>query len=129
MENCENIKDILSLIVTLQRNTTCSCNNDCEGCTKPYLGPNALATYNTRPIQFTSCRGTSLWSMPYTLNGTTGTSTTFRVENVEENCATFRILAEAEEGATCPYVLTNSFFTIDIDCILALQCLDDACAL
>lgn len=127
MENCENIKDILSFIVTLQRNSTCSFN-DCEGCSKPFLGPNNLVSFNTRPIQFICCRGTSLWSMPYTLNGTEGTSTTFRIENVECNCATFRILAPSEEGSTCPYILTNSYFTIDTDCILALQCLDDTCA-
>lgn len=126
MENCENIKDILCLIVNLQRNTNCP-NNDCEGCSRPFLGPNTFLTYNTRPIEFTSCQSEGLWSMPYTLNGTTGTSTTFRVENVDENCATFRILAEAPEGSTCPYILTNSYFTIDIDCILALKCLNDTC--
>ena len=127
MENCENIKDILSFIVTLQRNSSCP-STDCEGCTRPFLGPNSLISFNTRPIQFICCQSDTLWTMPYTLNGTTGTSTTFRVENVECNCATFRILAPAEEGSTCPYVLTNSYFTLDTDCILALQCLSDACA-
>lgn len=127
MENCDNIKDILSFIVDLQRNSLCPSNN-CEGCTRPFLGPGNLISFNTRPIQFICCQGTTLWTMPYTLNGTTGTSTTFRVENVEGNCATFRILAPSEAGATCPYVLTNSYFTMDTDCILSLQCLNDACA-
>lgn len=121
MENCENIKDILNFIVNLQKNI-CP-GNDCEGCTRPFLGPSDFLTYNTRPVSFVCCQGTTLWNMPYTLNGETGTSTAFRVENVDCNCATFRILAPNE--GTFPYSLTNSFFTIDIDCILALQCLPD----
>ncbi len=125
MDNCENIKDILCLIVTLQRNI---CSNDgCENCTKPYLGPNECILYNTRPVQFQSCQSEGLWTMPYTLNGTEGTSSIFKVENVEGNCATFRVLAEAPSGSTCPYVLTNNYFTIKLDCILALQCLNDTC--
>lgn len=127
MENCENIKDILSFIVTLQRNSLCP-DFDCEGCTRPFLGPSSLISFNTRPVQFVCCQSEELWEVPYILNGTNGSSTTFRVENVECNCATFRVLAPAEEGSTCPYVLTNSYFTLDIDCILALQCLNDACA-
>ena len=44
MENCENIKDILSFIVTLQRNSSCP-STDCEGCTRPFLGPNSLISF------------------------------------------------------------------------------------
>ena len=127
MENCNNIKDILSFIVDLQRSSLCP-TSDCEGCTRPFLGPLNLVSFNTRPIQFICCQGTTLWTVPYTLNGETGTSTTFRVENVEGNCATFRVLASSDEGSVCPYILTNSYFTIDTDCILALQCLNDTCA-
>lgn len=126
MENCENIKDILSLIVNLQRNVNCN-NNICEGCTKPFLGPSNCVSYNTRPLSFICCQSSDLWTMPYTLNGVSGTSTIFKVENVDCNCATFRILAPNTEDAVCPYQLTNSYFTIDIDCILALTCLDDSC--
>ena len=124
MEN-NNIKDILELINTLQRN---NCNdNPCSGCTKPFLGTNTCPNFNTRPITIQSCQGTGLWTMPYTLNNVAGTSSIFRVENVDGCCATFRILAENPEG-TCPYSLTNSYFTMDINCILSLQCLPDTCA-
>ena len=126
MDNCENIKDILCLIVTLQRNI---CSNDgCENCTKPYLGPNECILYNTRPVQFQSCQSEGLWTMPYTLNGTPGTSTVFRIENLDDNCATFRVLApnpNTEEQETYPYVATNDYFTINLKCIGAIKCLGD----
>lgn len=124
MEN-NNIKGILELINTLQRN---SCNTiSCAGCTKPFLGENTCSTYNTRPITIQSCQSTGLWTMPYTLNDTTATSTTFRVENIDGCCATFRVLAPNPTG-TCPYTLTSSYFTMNINCILSIQCLPDTCA-
>ena len=64
--------------------------------------------------------------MPYTLNGETGTSSVFRIENVEGDCATFRILIPTTVDGTTTYTLSNSFFTIDLSCVLALQCLADA---
>ena len=67
--------------------------------------------------------------MPYAVNGEAGTSTVFRVENVEGNCATFRVLIPntTEEGTT--YTLSDSYFTIDLSCILALECLPDIYAI
>ncbi len=124
MEN--NISDTLNLIVTLQKNSCCNDNNCPEGCTRPFLGPaNTPVCYNTRPVTlFTCCTGTN-WAFPYELNGEEETSTVFRVENVEDNCATFRVLIPntTEEGTT--YTLSNSYFTIDLSCVLALQCLPD----
>ena len=119
-----NIPETLNFILNLQKNTCC---NELEGCTRPFLGQNNNC-YNTRPITlFTCCTGTN-WEMPYELNGETGTSTVFRIENVEGNCATFRVLIPntTEEGTT--YSLSNSYFTIDLSCVLAMECLPDVFA-
>ena len=106
--------------------------SDCDnytGCDKPFLGPIIQnACYNTRPIMlFTCCTGTN-WEMPYELNGTSGTSTVFRIENVEGNCATFRVLIPNTGEDETTYTLSNSFFTIDLSCVLAIQCLPDTFA-
>lgn len=120
-----NLTDTLNFIVTLQKNACCNNGNCPEGCTRPFLGPSSETCYNTRPITlFTCCTGTN-WTMPYTLNGTTGTSTVFRVENVEGNCATFRVLIPTTVEEVTTYTLSNSYFTIDLSCVLSLQCLPD----
>ena len=51
-----------------------------------------------------------------------------RVEKVDGECATFRVLAantDPNTSATMPYVATNSFFTMNLDCVCALKCLND----
>ena len=62
-----------------------------------------------------SCTGEN-WEFSYEINGVTGTSTVFRVENVEGNCATFRVFIPT----TTTYTLSNSYFTIDLSCVLAM---------
>ena len=124
MENL-NISETLNYIVTLQKN---SCNSDnCQNsCTRPFLGPSdPTICYNTRPITLYMCCTGNLWEMPYELGETTGTSTVFRVENVEGNCATFRVLIPNTVSDVTTYTLSNSYFTIDLSCVLALQCLPD----
>ena len=125
-DNQNTIKGILNLILTLQKNP---CTQDkCEGCTKPFLGPTTeCIIFNTRPITLFSCCNGKLWEMPYTLNCENGTSSVFRIENVECDCATFRILAPVVTNDTTEYIATNSYFTIDLSCVLALQCLPDTC--
>ena len=55
-----------------------------------------------------------------------GCSTVFRVEKIENNCCTFRVLADnPDETSLYPYVNTNSIFTMDIDCLCAIRCLTD----
>ena len=123
-----SIRDTLNFILTLQKNTCC--NEACqEGCTRPFLGPNATLTcYNTRPISlFTCCTGTN-WTFPYDTGTGEATSTVFRIENVEGNCATFRVLIPTTVGDVTTYSYSNSFFTIDLSCVLALQCLPDILA-
>ena len=124
--NNPNISETLNFILTLQKNAGCNDSACDASCTRPFLGPASnLVCFNTRPVTLYTCCTGALWEFPYEINGTTGTSTVFRVENVDGNCATFRVLIPntTEEGTT--YTLSNSYFTIDLSCVLALQCLSD----
>ncbi len=127
-ENQSNccIADILKVIMRLQNRGTG--DEKCEGCDKPFLGPTpTFCVYNTRPVTFYNCCTNDLWTMDYELDGVTGTSSVFRVENVDDCCCTCRVLApnpDTTQTAT-PYVATSSFFTIDLNCVGALKCLPD----
>jgi len=131
--NC--INEILSIILVLQESV---CPDNClDTCDRPMLGggSNCLVC-NTRPVMLYTCCGNGVpWSMPTTKDattncsgeGNTGTcSTVFRVEKVENNCATFRVLAEnTDTTSLMPYVATNSFFTMDLSCLCSIRCLSD----
>lgn len=122
--NC--LTDILDTILCLQEKKDAFCET--LGCDKPYLGPSpSLICYNTRPFNLYNCCTGSLWSFPYTVGTTTGTSSIFRIENMEGNCATCRILAPNPDTAVSeePYIATNTFFTINLDCVSAIKCLAD----
>jgi hypothetical protein len=124
--NNKNISETLNFIVTLQKNAGCNDNCADSSCTRPFLGPvGTTVCFNTRPVTLYTCCTGALWEFPYEINGTEGTSTVFRVENVEGNCATFRVLIPNTVGDETTYTLSNSYFTIDLSCVLALQCLAD----
>lgn len=136
--NC--ITEILKVINVLQQNA--SPDNCPDSCDRPVLGggTNCLVC-NTRPIQLFTCCGNGIpFSMPVckdqteVCSSTTGMNTSgncssvFRVEKVEGNCCTFRVLAENPDSNNCcnmPWVATNSIFTMDIDCCCACRCLSD----
>lgn len=123
--NC--LSDILETILILQQQDQ-SCDID-NSCSKPFLGPSSsLICFNTRPINIYSCCNNILWSMPYTLNDVEETSNVFRIENLSDECATFRVLApntDTTTQTTNPYISTNDFFTIKLSCIGAIKCLGD----
>ena len=124
-ENDRNIAFILESIVRLQQR-----NNECgetPTCTKPFLGPSIdIACLNTRPLNLYTCCNNTLWTIPYTLNGEDGESSIFRIESIDDDCATFRVLApNTDPTATYPYLATNDFFTIKICCIGIIKCLED----
>ena len=81
---------LLKVIDILQRNAS---GNDCfdESCTRPYLGssPNIIC-FNTRPVTFYTRNG-NIFTTTYTLNNVTNTSSTFRVESVDDCCVKCRI--------------------------------------
>lgn len=122
------INEILNVILVLQQN---ACPDSClDSCDRPVLGsgPNCLIC-NTRPIELYTCgsNGVAL-SMPTSKDPVTGgtTSQVFRVEKVDKNCCTCRVLEDNPDTTSLnPYVATNSFFTIDLGCVCCIRCLSD----
>ena len=126
--NCENgILEILQVINVLQTN---ACPEGCLlSCDRPALGGGTNCIIcNTRPIMIYGCgsNGTP-WSMPTSRDTTIDTtSNIFRVEKVDNNCVTFRVLVpNTDTTSIYPYTSTDSLFTISIDCICAIRCLND----
>ena len=143
-ENCcgtyNSIADILKVILILQQN---ACPESClDSCDRPMLGggPNCLIC-NTRPVMLYTCCGNGTpWSMPVSKDLTTvcsnpqvnncsyECSNVFRVEKLDGNTATFRVLIQNPEESCCnsqPYLATNSFFTMDLSCCCVIRCLND----
>ena len=136
--NC--ISEILKVILILQQN---ACPENClDSCDRPMLGGgNNCLICNTRPVMLYTCCGNGVpLSMPICKDNTSTCSTpsldsscpmcssVFRVEKVEGNCCTFRVLAENRDQSCCnsqPYVGTNSFFTMNLDCCCVIRCLND----
>ena len=99
------LADVLRKILVLQKQDFD--NESYSGCDKPFLGP----------VCSTVC-------FPYTTaTGQTSQSTVFRIEALDDCCCTCRILYANEEGNG--YVSTNQFFTLDLNCVGAMQCLAD----
>ena len=134
-KECRCMSEILTVINILQDNAECadSCLDTCD---RGFLGVSvASVALNTRPIMLYTCAGNGTpWSMPITRDDVTcgdagvTCSNVFRVEKVDGCCATFRVLADNTDeatSATIPYVATNSFFTMNLNCVCALRCLND----
>ena len=134
-DSCKCIAEILTVINILQENA--NCNDAClETCDRGFLGCGATTlNCNTRPVMLYTCCGNGTpWSMPTTRENVTcgeegvTCSSVFRVEKIDGCCATFRVLApnpDTAEAATIPYVATNSFFTMNLNCVCSLRCLPD----
>ena len=120
--NCNSnsyIDEIVCRILELQGQDF---NNDL-GCDRPFLGPNNNnTTYNTRPVQLYNRYTAQPWSFNYTSGGTTSTTNTFRIENVEQCSVTVRLLAGDE---TAGFTNTNQFATIDLNSVGAIRCFAD----
>lgn len=123
--SCNNcMADILKVILILQQssNGSDSCLDTCD---RGFLGQQCCPVcYNTRPISLYTCgsNGTPL-SMPISKSPTeTTTSSIFRLEKLDDCCATCRVLVVNENNT---YTSTNSFFTINLDCLCCIRCLDD----
>lgn len=126
-ENRCCICNVLNVINILQNNVE-KFDDIKNTCDRPFLGfnnANNSFVFNTRPVTLYT-RDNSLLSMPYTLLNEEGTSSVFRIEKVNGCCATLRVLApNPDTGSILPYVATDSFFTINCNCICAIQCLAD----
>lgn len=133
-DSCKCIAEILTVINILQQNANCSdvCLDSCD---RGFLGCGATTfNCNTRPIMLYTCSGNGTpWSMPTTKENVTcedssNCSSVFRVEKIDGCCATFRVLAantDDSNNQTIPYIATNSFFTMNLNCVCCLKCLQD----
>lgn len=123
--NC--IHEILKTILVLQREanvTDCcldTCDKKCLGCTP------SVCFFNTRPITLYTCGccNTALEIPVSRIPNETTTSNVFRIEKLDDNCATFRVLIPTVTDDVVTYTATNSFFTINLDCVCVLKCLAD----
>lgn len=133
--DCKCISEILTVICILQQNANCAeaCLDTCD---RGFLGCGTTSiNCNTRPIMLYTCCGNGTpWSMPTTKTaeecstGAAVCSSVFRIEKIDGCCATFRVLAsnpDLEQATAIPYVTTNSFFTMNLNCVCALRCLQD----
>lgn len=130
-KDCKCLAEILTVISVLQQNASC-CGECClDTCDRGFLGNNiSTLNANTRPIMLYTCGSNGVpLNMPISKDpNETTTSTVFRVEKIDGCCATFRVLApntDETEAATIPYVTTNSFFTMNLNCCCLLRCLND----
>ena len=132
---CNGIREILEVILILQQNAG-SPESCLDSCDRPVLGcGTTCCVCNTRPITiYTCCAGNQTpISMPISKDIVNCTnpaecSSVFRIEKLDGNAATFRVLApNNEDTGLYPYVSTNSFFTISLDCVCSIRCLNDTC--
>lgn len=125
---CENcIAEILKVILLLQQNV-CQGDTCLQTCDRGFLGQNCTTFCNTRPIVLYTCSsGSTPISLPISKSPTeTTTSNVFRLEKLDDCCATCRVLTPNPDTASAfPYVATNSFFTINLNCVCLIRCLDD----
>lgn len=119
-ENC--IAEILKVINILQ-SEACPNDNCLETCTRAFFGPGGCAEFNTRPVTLYTCNASPVRIPVSNDPCEEETSNIFRVEKVDDGCATLRVLIFNRETKT--YTATNSFFTINTDCLCIIKCLAD----
>ncbi|HPF83062.1 MAG TPA: CotY/CotZ family spore coat protein, partial [Bacilli bacterium] len=116
--------EILEVILLLQQNADCgdACLDTCD---RAFLGCGTTCiSCNTRPVMLYSCSsGSTPLSFPISKSyDETTTSNVFRIEKLDGNCATFRVLTVNDDNT---FSATNSFFTINLNCLCVLRCLND----
>ena len=122
--NC--LARILNVIKVLQDNAS---RIDCidNSCTKPFLGLNTtLLCFNTRPITLYLCNNNQV-TLNYTnAEGETSETSVFRVIDVTDDSVSVLLLEEStDESGNTTYSSTNTYATINLDCICAIRCLPD----
>ena len=134
-QDCKCISEILKVIMILQQNANCA-DSCLDSCDRGFLGCSTTSlNCNTRPIMlYTASSNGTPWRMPISKEATScsdvedACSSVFRIEKLDDNCATFRVLTLNTDPATSgiyPYMATNSFFTMNLKCVCCLRCLND----
>ena len=129
MCNNENrcIAEILTVINILQEQASEVNETNLETCDRGFLGCGVTPqNCNTRPVML-FMNNNSAWAMPIEKESNDcARSEVFRVEKIDGCCATFRVLAlNPNRECDVPFVATNSFFTMNLNCVCALKCLPD----
>lgn len=123
--HCDNcIADILKVILILQQSVN-QLDSCLETCDRGFLGQQCCPTCcNTRPIILYTCGSNGVpLSLPISKNpNEETTSSIFRLEKLDDCCATCRVLTVNSDNT---YNATNSFFTINLDCLCIIRCLND----
>ena len=96
-------------------------DNISNSCTRPFLGFNTIQPFNTRLVSFYRCNNEPI-TLPYTIGGETATTSVFRVQSVSCGTATILLLVDNGDGT---YTSTNTFATINLNCVCAIQCFGD----
>ena len=114
---------VLKVIVLLQERAE-EKEEKYEGCDKPFLGtriPNIC--FNTRPVMLFMRNGEKL-----TTRDEHGQESIFRVEKVHEHCAEVQVLRRNNRAKDehHRFIATREFISVNLDCICAIKCLDDA---
>lgn len=123
-----DLSNVLGVILLLQKNADCgdSCLDSCD---RAFLSCGASTlNCNTRPLMLYPCSNASTpLSMPVSKSySETNNSNIFRIEKLDGNAATFRVLTpNTETSATQPFLATNSFFTMSLNCLCCIRCLAD----
>ena len=123
-DNC--LARILNVINILQNNAEkIDCNN--TTCTKPFLGMNnTLLCFNTRPIMLYLCNNSAVTLNYINSEGTDATTDIFRVEDVTNNSVSVLLLESVTDAeGNVSYSSTNTYATINLDCICCIRCLPD----
>ena len=122
--NC--LANILKAISVIQNNADDDCPTN-NSCTKPFLGNiPTIPCYNTWLVSFYRCDN-SLITLPYTLDGVSSETTVFRVESVNDNSVTVLLLAD--DGSETYSINTNTYATINLNCVCAIRCIGDTTVL
>jgi Spore coat protein Z. len=118
----------LHLIDTLQKNS--NHEEECDtSCQRPFLSNINRPIYiNTRPITFYRCDNSQI-SIDFLDDfGNLNTSNIFRIENIDGNCITCRILTpitRIERESNEEYEATTQTAVINLGCVCAIKCLPD----
>jgi len=123
LENC--LAKILNVIKVLQNN---SLKTECQDntCTRPFLGLNTeFVCFNTRPVVLYRCDNSPV-TLNYTNDLGSQTTTIFRVESVSDDSVGVLLLEESTDSeGNVTYLNTNTYATINLDCVCAIRCLGD----
>lgn len=122
MNNC--LKKIFEVIKLLQDNSNkIECNDNT--CIRPFLGPNSeILCFNTRPVMLYKRDNSNVTLNYRDSNNNILQTTVFRIQNVSDDSVSVLLLEQNPDDETI-YTNTNTYATLNLNCICAVKCLPD----